>query len=310
MTARPILAIALNPTIDMSQDAERVQPTLKIRTRNQQFYPGGGGTNVARVIAELGGDAELVFLSGGATGPVFENLIAGLPIRRHAFPMAGAVRISDTLFEEATGFEYRAVPEGPEVSEAELEPVFDLLRRFSGGYVVASGSLPRGIGSDAYARMGRIAAENDCRFVLDTSGEALRETVGKVPLHLFKPSIGELESLVGNRLLPGEAEEAAMDLAAAGKAEIITVTMGRDGAFMARRDGVVHEPPIHVRTRSAVGAGDSFVGAMVMKLAGGADVRDAFLYGLAAGAAAAMTPGTVLCRRADVDMLYARQPER
>ncbi|MCB1381746.1 MAG: hexose kinase [Notoacmeibacter sp.] len=305
MSQKPILAIALNPTIDMSQEASRVQPTLKIRTRSQQFYPGGGGTNVARVIAELGGTVDLAFLTGGATGPIFESLIANLPVGRHAFPMSGAIRISDTLFEEETGFEFRAVQEGPEVSEAELEPVLELLRRFSGGYVVASGSLPRGVAPDTYARMGRIAAGNDCRFVLDTSGAALTETVGAAPLHLFKPSIGELESLAGTRLEPEEAEQAALELAADGKADMITVTMGRDGAFMARKDGITHEKPIHVRTRSAVGAGDSFVGAMVLKLARGATPDEAFGYGLAAGAAAAMTPGTVLCRREDVEALYA-----
>lgn len=62
------LCIALNPTIDISCDAERVQSMHKIRTANQRHDPGGGGVNVARVIAELGGAPELAYLSGGATG--------------------------------------------------------------------------------------------------------------------------------------------------------------------------------------------------------------------------------------------------
>lgn len=306
VTQSPVLAIALNPTIDLSQDTARVQPTLKIRTWNQQFYPGGGGTNVARVIAELGGEVDLAFLSGGPTGPVFEALIDSLPIRRYAFPMAGAIRVSDTLHEQETGFEFRAVPEGPVVSEAELAPVFGMLEGFHGGYVVASGSLPRGVADDTYARMGAIAAGNGCRFVLDTSGAALKAALGKAPIHLLKPSIGELGSLTGTKLDEHQAEEAAMLLVKDGVADIITVTMGRNGAFLARKDGITHIPPIHVHTRSAVGAGDSFVGAMVLKLAQGASVEDAFRYGLSAGAAAAMTPGTVLCRRADVERLFER----
>ena len=48
-----ILAVTINPAIDISSEADRVQPTLKVRTRNQSQYPGGGGTNVARVIATL-----------------------------------------------------------------------------------------------------------------------------------------------------------------------------------------------------------------------------------------------------------------
>ena len=56
---------------------------------------------------------------------------------------------------------------------------------------------------------------------------------------------------------------------------------------------------------SAVGAGDSFLGAMVWALADGRTVEEAFAYGVAAGAATAMAPGTELGRREDIERLYA-----
>lgn len=302
---QPVLAIALNPTIDVASRTRRVQPTFKIRTRDQQVYPGGGGTNVARVIAELGGAVDLAYLAGGATGPVFEGLLAGTGITLHGFPMEGSVRISVTIYEEETGFEYRAVPEGPEVSEGELEPVLDLVRDFRQGYIVASGSLPRGCPSDIYARMAMLAEANGVRFVLDTSGEALTQTLEKAKVFLLKPSIGELSAHAGRKLDEDGAVDVARTLVQSGAADNIAVTMGRDGAFLASREGVIRLPPVHVKTQSAVGAGDSFVAAMVFRLASGATVREAFEFGLAAGAAAAMTPGTVLCRRADVESLHA-----
>ena len=43
---------------------------------------------------------------------------------------------------------------------------------------------------------------------------------------------------------------------------------------------------------------------MTWALAGGYPVIEAFAYGIAAGAAAAMTPGTELCRQADVLHLF------
>jgi 6-phosphofructokinase 2 len=61
-----------------------------------------------------------------------------------------------------------------------------------------------------------------------------------------------------------------------------------------------------VRIRSAVGAGDSMVGGIVAALATGRPLREAIRYGVAAGAAAVMTDGTQLCRRADVERLDAR----
>ena len=76
--------------------------------------------------------------------------------------------------------------------------------------------------------------------------------------------------------------------------------MGADGALLASADGVLRLPAIHVRVRSAVGAGDSFLGAMTWALWEGKTPEEAFRLGVVAGAAAVMTPGTQLCRREDV----------
>ncbi len=62
--------------------------------------------------------------------------------------------------------------------------------------------------------------------------------------------------------------------------------------------------PAHAaKVRSAVGAGDSFLGAMVWSLATGETMDRAFSLGLAAGTAAVLTPGTELCRRQDVEAI-------
>jgi len=49
--------------------------------------------------------------------------------------------------------------------------------------------------------------------------------------------------------------------------------------------------------------GDSFLGAMVWSLACGHAIETAFRYGVAAGSAALLMPGTELCRREDVERL-------
>ena len=52
--------------------------------------------------------------------------------------------------------------------------------------------------------------------------------------------------------------------------------------------------------RSATGAGDSFLAAMVWALSRGLGEEEAFRHGVAAGTAALLTPGTELCRKEDV----------
>jgi len=61
--------------------------------------------------------------------------------------------------------------------------------------------------------------------------------------------------------------------------------------------------------RSKVGVGDSTAAGIVLSLARGKPLAEAALFGVAAGAAAVMTPGTELCRREDVERLYRQMIE-
>ncbi|MBA3041116.1 MAG: 1-phosphofructokinase family hexose kinase [Alphaproteobacteria bacterium] len=299
-----ILSIALNPAIDISSDADAVRHTHKTRTHNQRQHAGGGGINVARVIVELGGQCELLYLSGGATGTLLEAMLEPLGVKQHRFRIHDPVRVAFNVRELSTNLEYRFVPEGPEVTEEELAPVFDLLEASDADYIVASGSLPRGVAGDTYARMADIATRKKARFILDTSGEALHETLAKAKVFLVKPSLGELASFAGQKIDHENAGAAAQAIVRSGAAEYIAVTLGADGAILVGADSIHRVPAIEVPVKSAVGAGDSFVAAMTWSLAEGHEIGEAFRFGLAAGAAAVMTSGTELCRRADVLALY------
>ncbi len=299
-----ILAVALNPTIDISCDADRVQPTLKVRTHNQRHHPGGGGVNVARVIAELGGQVELAYLSGGASGILLDNLLADSQVKLSRFGIKGAVRVAFMVYEEKSGLEYRFVPEGPAVSAEELAPLFDQIEAHGDDMVVASGSLPVGAPADTYARMAKAVMKAGGRFILDTSGEALKATLEQARVFLVKPSLGELERFAGYSLDDDGAHEVALDLVRSGAAEHVALTFGRKGALLVNADGVTRLPAMHVDARSAVGAGDSFIGALTWSLVRGDTIGEAFRWGVAAGAAAVMTPGTELCRLKDVEGLF------
>ena len=80
----------------------------------------------------------------------------------------------------------------------------------------------------------------------------------------------------------------------------------RRGALLVWKDGVKRLPSPDVEVKSAVGAGDSFVGGLTFGIADGRSIEDAFTLAVAAGAAAVMTAGTELCRKEDVDRLYAQ----
>ncbi|QEE45273.1 1-phosphofructokinase family hexose kinase [Rhizobium sp. WL3] len=305
-----ILCLALNPAIDISSDAEVVRHTHKTRTHNQQQFPGGGGVNVARVIATLGGTCELMFLSGGATGELLEAMLKRLPIAGRPFPIQDPVRVAYAVHETSTNLEYRFVPEGPLVTASELAPLFEAITASDAEVVVASGSLPRGLPDDTYVQLAEIVASKGARLVLDTSGLPLSEALSRSQMYLVKPSLGEFEAFLGRKLTHNEVGPAAQDYVRTGAAQYIAVTLGGDGAVLAAADRIIRLPAIDVPVNSATGAGDSFVAGMVWALAEGWDVEQAFRFGQAAGAATVMTAGTELCRRGDVFDLFEREARR
>ncbi len=303
---RDILCVGLNPAIDVYSIADKVEPTHKVRSRNAKYDPGGGAINVARVIAVLGGHPGLAYLSGGVTGLLFDALLDNHGIEKERFEIAGSVRISYVVKETRTGLEYRFVPEGPEVQSTEIQPLMNYLEKFGGKYLVASGSLPRGLPSSSYVQMADIAKKTGTRFVLDSSGEALREAFDSGGIYLAKPSRHEMEVFVGHELDVKSLGEAALELLSKGTVQNLVISLGADGALLANSGGIVQVPSILVETQSAVGAGDSFVGAMIWHLSQGNTIDAAFRYGVAAGCAAVLTTGTELCRRADVDAFFKK----
>ncbi|MEW9854266.1 1-phosphofructokinase family hexose kinase [Novosphingobium sp. M1R2S20] len=303
-----IATLTMNPTIDVSYDVARVQHTHKMRTTNEQYAPGGGGINVARVFKRLGGEALNFYLAGGATGPTLERLLSEFGLGCCRIPIAGTTRIASAVHELETGKEYRFTPSGPTIKESEWQDCLDSLSAaLPLDALVLSGSLPSGVPADFYARAAAVARESGTPVVLDSSGDALAAGLEAGGLLLVKPSQGELAALVG-RELEGieEIGVEAMRFVEAGKARLVAVTLGHRGAVLARAEGPSFLPAPEIEAKSAVGAGDSFVAAMVHALANGRDELEAFCFGMAAGSAAVLSPGTGLADPEDIQRLHAQ----
>lgn len=302
-----VATLTLNPAIDGSCEADKVIPTHKIRTSTERYDPGGGGINVARVLARLGERVEVIYCAGGATGTLLDDLLGEHGLDRHRIPIEDQTRMSLAVYERSSGKEFRFVPEGPLLSESEWRAALDQTIAVGSPWVVASGSLPRGVPEDFYARLAHQLAGHERRLVVDTSGVALRAALDAGGLYLVKPSQGEFESLVGHKLAGTEAiGRAALELVRAGKSAHVAVTLGHEGAVLAHAGGVEVRAALDVEVRSATGAGDSFVAGMVHGFLRGEDAAGAFRWGMAAGTAAVLSPGTDLCRPADVQAMWER----
>ena len=302
-----IVTLTMNPALDVTTTTPKVEPIHKLRCTAPRYDPGGGGINVARTIVRLGGDALAILPSGGATGAHVARLMAEEAVPTQVIPIAGTTRESFTVTDEASGEQFRFVLPGPRLMACERRACFEAVAAAlpAPGWLVAGGSLPPGVGNAFYAELAGFCRARGIRFVLDTSGPALAACRG-ANAFLIKPSATELASLVGGPLGDESAElDAALAIRASGYAENVVVSLGARGALIVTRSGHVRMPAPHIAARSGVGAGDAMLGAIVYKLASDVPLVAAVRYGIAAGAAAALAPGTQLMRSDDVDRLYA-----
>jgi len=300
-----ILTLTPNPAIDVSTSVERVEPVRKLRCSAGSRDPGGGGINVARVVHRLGAMATAIYPSGGFAGQELEQLVRREGVESIVVPVGGKTREDFTVLDETTREEYRFVLPGPHLSDREWMACLKALAgiEHKPDFICASGSLPPGAPTDFYARVAEIAEIHGARFVLDTSGPALKAAL-RERIHLIKPNLAELRELVGGALdEERELIEACRGLIAAGRTEMVALTLSADGALLVTAGEAWRAHPLAVSPVSTVGAGDSFLGAMVWALASKLSVEEAFRYGAAAGAAALLVHGTELCHAADVRRL-------
>ncbi len=303
MTAK-IATLTMNPALDVSSRIQSVAPEIKLRCAAPRFHPGGGGINVARAIHFLGGAASAVYAAGGHTGLLLKQLLEAEGIDNYPVPIAGITRENFVVYEESTTLQYRFTLPGPSLSAAEWQACLEALFKLKPAIIVASGSLPGGLPTEFYGEITRQARAAGSRVIIDSAGAALSQTVGE-GFTLLKPNLRELESLAGEKL-GGEAhiKAAGQRLIAAGLTETLLVSMGAAGAALITAADYLHLRAPIVPIQSKVGAGDSMVGGIALALARGWSLLEAARFGVAAGSAAVMTPGTELCRREDAERLY------
>ncbi len=302
---KTIATVTLNSSVDVQWEIEHMLPVQKLRASQPLRFPGGGGINVSRVIKTLGGHSIPVFTAGSLTGQLFRQMVDEQGLITRVVPIAGETRVSSTIFERSSGQEYRITPVGPELSEAEWTACLDAIADLQVDYIVATGSLPQGVPHDFYARVARTAKERGARVILDTSGMALFEAL-KEGVYAVKPNQREIEHLTGRKAsTPAEQDALCKQIVDEGKAEVVALTLGGEGAVLAWSGGTRRLESPKVEVKSAVGAGDSFVAGMTFGLAQERPLEDAFALGVATGAATVLTAGTELCHREDVERLYA-----
>lgn len=306
-----LITLTLNPALDLATTTDHVAPTHKLRCGPVQRFAGGGGINVARVLHRLGADVCAWALAGGAAGTQVRQLLAAEGVPTLLQPISGDTRENFSVVETATSQEFRFVLPGPTLQASEWQACLDALATHTPPprWLIASGSLPPGTPDDFYAQLARAASGRGVRVAVDTSGPPLAAAL-QAGVALVKPSLRELRDVM-QKPLEHAADwcTAAQSLVHSGAADIVALSVGEQGAVLATREGVWQAPALNVpATSGTTGAGDCFLAALVWALDRGDAPAEALRWGVAAGAAALLHPGTTLAQADDVRRLVRSVP--
>lgn len=299
-----IVTLTVNPALDKTTHFRGLVPEQKIRCETPRYDAGGGGINVSKAIARLGGESFCVFTSGGAIGSMLEELVQKESIVFKAVKTNNWTRESFVAVDDTTNSQYRFGFAGSEISEEEISTISQAIQELKPKFLVLSGSLNEGLSTNFYKDIASLAKQSNSKVIVDTSGEALQKVL-ETGVYLIKPNIGELAKLISvERLEINEIAPAARKLITNGSAEIVVVSLGPQGAILVTATQTEFVPAPNVVKKSTVGAGDSMVGAMTWALSQNKSLKEVVQWGVACGSAATMNEGTQLFKVEDAKRLF------
>jgi 1-phosphofructokinase len=295
-----IITLTPNPSVDRTVTVDAVALGAVNRATAVRVDPGGKGVNVSRALAAHGTATTAVLPVGGPEGRVLTTLLdeAGIAVRAVAI---GATTRANLSIVEPDGTTTKINEPGPRLTDREQDRLIDAALDALGAaeWLVASGSLPPGVGADFYARLVRTAHGRGVRVAVDTTSRPLLLAAG-AGADLLKPNDEELAAALGRTLVTLGDVRAAADELRAGGTQVI-VSLGARGALLVDDGGAVLAGAAQDSRRtpvSTVGAGDSLLAGYLH-----AGTRDAaaLAVGVAWGTAAVALPGSQVPSPVDVD---------
>ncbi|MFI7450557.1 1-phosphofructokinase family hexose kinase [Nonomuraea sp. NPDC049714] len=285
-----ILTVTLNAALDVTYEVPRVDWDGVNRVATVHRRAGGKGVNVARVLAALGQEVLVTGLAGGPTGLAVEADLRAAGLPSAMVPIAADSRttlvVSDTQ-NPSDGTRTALFNEpGPQVTDDELRNFVTTYEAMlvDAQAVVLSGSLPRGVPADTYARLAALASAKGVPAIVDADGEPLRHAPQGRPA-IVKPNAEELARAVPD----GTVEEGAQALRDQG-AEAVVVSMGSAGLLAVTAEGTLRARMPYKVEGNPTGAGDSLVAGLALGLVEPSSWHDMLRTAAALGAAAVASP--------------------
>lgn len=288
-----IITVTLNPAIDKTAQVDTMVANGLNRLDQVILDVGGKGINVSKAIKELGGQSICTGFTAGNNGRWIENKLDELGLEYRFVHVDGDTRMNlKVLDKEMNLTELNEV--GTEIKEEDLETFKkELLEMtFPGDMVVLSGSVPRGVPRTIYKELTTLLKEKGAKVILDADGDLFMHGIEAGP-SLIKPNKYELCKYFGLSEDVSDLDliENAQKLLYKG-IDTVVISLGSKGAIFITHDEVARVPGLKIVAHSAVGAGDSMVGALAYGIEQEKELIPLIKLAVATSAGAVMTQGT------------------
>ena len=279
-----IYSVTLNPSIDFIVRVKDFQLGETNRAYEDNFFAGGKGIMVSKLLKNVKTDCVNLGFLGGFTGTFIEQNLKKLNILSDFVTINENTRVNVKLKTET---ETEINCQGPKISDSEKEEFLDKIRKIkSDDFVILSGSVPSNLGNDFYITIIEILNKNGVKFTLDSSGETFGKSLKYKPF-LTKPNKDELKEYAkrefkNNQEIVNYVRENLVD-----KAEHVIISLGGEGALYIDKNFSLFAYPLRVKENvvNTVGAGDSVVAGFVNYMLKHNDVERAFRFAVACGTA-------------------------
>ena len=289
---KSILCIGLTPAVQELREFKSFQLGAVNRSPAIHRSVAGKGPNVARVLRQLGGRPLLLGFVGGETGRFITTNLRREGVPEKLVRTNQSTRICTTLLDHATGTITELVEEARLPARPAWQQFTRTLNRsiHQAQYVVIAGALMPGAAPQIY----RDIARRSVPVIIDSQREALLGVLEFRPL-IAKLNVHEMENTLGRKFAnEKQILVGARKLIAAG-AQHVVVTHGAAGAWLVTPAQAWHYRPPRLQPVNPIGSGDAVTAGICRQLEQGMELTEAVRYGVACGAANALTliAGTV-----------------
>ena len=302
-----LLTVTLNPCVDFLLRVEKMVANDTNRVQKSEKDAGGKGLNTSRVFAHLRGVTIATGFLGGATASFIRHVMKDENVLDGFVYVEGETRTNFSVEDESGNPPTTFNQKGPTISPGEWLALKEKVAMLApkAEWVSFGGSLPPGVETNAFYELALIAREKGSRIVVDADGEVLIEALKANP-DMIKPNTPEAGRLLGRKLeTDADVQIAAQELyeKMGGGNRFAIISRGAKGAVMACAEGTFMGQSPQVHALSTIGSGDSMVAGFLWSLGTGKTAQDALRWGLAAGAATAITDGSAIGDKATIERL-------